>query len=135
MVIFEFYLTCAQDGYVMTDDNDDNIFLRHGPNSTSFPSHRRHTQSCTQFATWGTLASILMDVCMLLKVVLNLWGMRKSAFLACLGIPILFFWWFPMVIDCVFFLVSFSFWGIFPLTRKIISFIDETINNADDDWI
>ena len=74
IVLIQFYMTCAEDGYVMTDDDD------YYNKTTKSYQVNHHKLVCTQFATWGTFASLLMDVCMLLKGVLNFWGMRTSAY-------------------------------------------------------
>jgi hypothetical protein len=131
IILIQFYMTCAEDGYVMTDDYN----WAHNNKTTKSWQQNRHKLVCTQFATWGTFASLAMDVCMLLKGVLNFWGMRKSAYIMMMGVPITFFWFVPLVIDIVFFLLSCGKWGFLPLTKPIISYIDDRLTNSDDDWI
>lgn len=135
ITFIEFYIACAEDGYVMTDDYVSTTPNRNITVGTLYSYRNHHTLKCTDYATWGTFLSLLLDFSMIMKGLLNFLGMRKSAYIILFGIPILLFWSIPLAIDVTFIFLSCGNWGLMPLTKNVIAYIDETLTNADDDWI
>jgi hypothetical protein len=75
-----------------------------------------------------------MDIFLLLKGVLNIYGFRRTGLIIVLGIPILLFWSVPMALDAVMCLLCCTC-GKKSVFWDLCKWIDEKLMNAEEDWI
>lgn len=127
LCLIPFYEQCEKKGYVMTDDYFPTF------NSTYSSIRVEHPLKCTQFASWGTLAGVLLDIFLLGKGLLNLMYWRRTGVVMLFGIPSIVLWPIVLSIDTNMGLMTCCKFKSF--TRQMVDYIDEQLMKVEDDWI